>query len=121
MGLSINIAAFQNCGTERYKCVESKRLTAYIDVAQNDDSQYTATLQYGKHLSWVSSSYYTSRTKKKAVLMAFDCIISWINGDKELLNSVYCPDILKPYKRKIQEESKEVITPLQPLQLKLFQ
>lgn len=120
MGLSINIAAFQNCGTERYKCLESKKLTAYIDVAQKDDSQYTATLQYGKHLSWVSSSCYTSITKKKAVLVAFNCIMSWIDGDRELLSSIYCPDILKPYKSKIQEESKEIITPLQPLQLTLF-
>lgn len=120
MSLSTNIAAFQNCGTERYKCIESKKLTVYIDVVQNDDSQYTATLQYGKPLSWVSSSCYTSRTKKKAALMAFDCIMSWVNGDKEILNDVYCPDILRPYKSRVQESAKEIMSPLQPLQLNLF-
>lgn len=115
---SINIASFQNCGTERYTCIDNKKLTALIDVFQDEDYQYTATLQYGVNLSWVISTNYTFKTKKRAVLMAFERIVDMI--DTELLDDICCPDILRPYKLQKNVEKKEIVKKEDPLQLKLI-
>lgn len=116
---SINIASFQNCGTERYICIDNKRLTAFIDVMQDKDyQQYTATLQYGVNLSWIISTCYTFKTKKRAVLMAFDRMVDMI--DIELLDDVSCPEILRPYKLQKNVEKKEIVKKEEALQLKLI-
>ena len=109
---SVNIAQFWNLGTERYECLKTSKIDAFIDVLKNDN-KYKATLPLGKLMVWVLTDSFVARSKKTAVLNAFDLVVKHCGKNRSLLNELCCPDILRPYKL-VTETSKENI------QLELF-
>lgn len=114
---STNIAQFWNLGTERYECLKTNRIDAFIDI-QIKNQTYIASLQWGKSMKCVITDTFASKGKKAAIKKAFDQIVKYIGNDKILMAELRCPDILRPYK--IKDNNIDNKSKLEMHQLSLF-